>query len=551
MSWINALRLKTDFKYFCQFVWEDPITGSKLKITKQHLDLVKTLMKWTKALVVAYRWFGKSTISTFLYPLWRATQHRQSVLIFSATEELAVDKLRLIKTALETNPNLQRWNGKWYTTWNDKEIWLVDREKKFIDATWKEQYPIVARIKAMWFNSSFRWVHPDIIIADDIVTEENTFLSDKVTPDEDKIRAVKKVFKGKVVPLRNPGGSVILVGTPLYWDKNNIQWSDLLFEWYNKKDVNKFYLPALTEDWNPSCPELHSYEFLMEQKEMQDEMTWLREYMLQPITTSSWYLSEEMLAWCKDMNYTYQNSYQPSKDEVVLVWTDYAIIDDKKEAERKKTAYFALVAVAYNKKTQERKIINIFYDRWLWFTEQLELTVAWLRKYNAAWVCLETHWWMRYFMWELRKIIPSHIRIINASNKKSKFDFFQWLPSLQYLFEKRLIKLAAMTLEDNKKSDFLIYEMLLLDNAKHVDVIDALLRVDLAIRKYYWSVVYRKLNYDKYLSKTKDSKEEDIWNEIVWKKVEKDKPLRKEDQKKETVDLLMHDYNIDIIGHYV
>lgn len=520
MSLLEA-RLHSDFKYFCKWSWPDIRTNNDIIITPQHLELVKLLMHSRKALVVAYRWFGKSTIATFKYPLWRATQHGKSVVILSYSEDLAIDKLSDIKLALETIPNLQRYCGKWYATWTDRKLTIIDREKWIKWPDWKMVYPIISVIQALWFNSAVRWVHADIIIADDVVIEENTLQWDKLTPDPTKISATKALFKWKVVPIKNPWWSVVLVWTPIYWDENDVKGSDLLYEWYKNKKTNKFFLPAVDEFWEPNCPWLHDKEFLEEQKDMLDETTWQREYMLQPKIKSARFLSDEDINRARDYSRTYIDIYTKHPDEVVFIWTDYAVIDNKAEAEKKNSAYFALIAVAYNRKTQIRKVLNIHYERWVKFSQQLELTKIWAYNFQADAVCMESHWWMRYFMSEIKKLLHPSCKVIDATNKWSKLDTFTWLPSLTYLFEKDLINLACGDRESKDKTDWLRYEILFMRTSSHLDVVDALLRVDIAIRQSYRHATFKELNYDKIMHDKKQDDDFDNAFKKSWLEVDK------------------------------
>gem|GEM_PF-4825755 len=41
---------------------------------------------------------------------------------------MAIDKLRQIKAAFESDPNLHNYCAKGILTWTDKEIWLTDKQ---------------------------------------------------------------------------------------------------------------------------------------------------------------------------------------------------------------------------------------------------------------------------------------------------------------------------------------------------------------------------------------------------------------------------------------
>ena len=485
---IEQLRLSTDFKYFSKWSWLDPIYQTELILTKEHIQLITLLMKWLDTIVVAYRWFGKSTVVTYKYAMWRAMMHSKTIIIFSATEDLAIDKLKKLKSWFETIDNLNNYCGRGIHTWKDNEIWLTDKSKKRITSDGKEIYPIISVIKAVGFDSKMRWLHADIIVADDIVVEENT-LSNDGSPDPDKIEAVKRNFNQKVVPLRNPWWAIINVGTPQYWDQQKPGESDLLFDWmYNKKHIQKFLLPALNEYDEPTCPELHDKQFLALQRDTVWDEDWDKEYMLNPKTKSKINIDDEVLSRCLKETESYVDEYIPKADEIVILGTDFSVIDNKLEAEKKRSAYFALVPLLYNIKTGKRKPLNLYYERWIWFTDQLNKVVHYLQLYWCRVLALEISGWMRYFQSELAKLIPAHVGIVDTTNYAGKFDTFKWLPSMEYLFTKAIIDLPNRTEEDKEKNKFFLHEVKYMQTANHVDVLDAMLRADTVIRDQYVTI---------------------------------------------------------------
>ena len=487
---IEELRLATDFKYYCKWSGVDPIHWKDYILTPQHIKLIEWLMSGWDMVSVAYRWFGKSSLITNKYASWRATQHQKTISIFSATEDLACDKLRILKSSFETLDNLNRYCWRWLYTWTDKEIWLTDRSRSIRWSDSKEIYPVVSVIKAIWFDSKSRWTHSDIVIADDIVVEENTLNGDW-SVDQDKIETTKRLFNQKVIPIRNPWGSIVLTGTPQAWSKDKPNESDLLFDWmFNKKHTKKFFLPAYNEYEEPNCPELHSKEFLELQRSSIDLMSWSKEYMLNPILENKTNINDDILNICLRDSLTYCFDYTPKPDELIILGTDFSIIDNKAEAEKKKSAYFALVPLAYSFTTQKRTPLNLFYTRWITFNDQINTVLKYIQLYWVKVVAIEMHWGMRYFQSELQRLLPSYVNIVDTSNHSSKFDTFKWLPSLEYLFTNRLIDLPNQSTEDKDKNKFLFHELKYMQTASHVDLLDALLRADTVVRDNYWTYGY-------------------------------------------------------------
>ena len=104
-----------------------------------HLELFEELkyMLENKGLIEAFglpREHGKSTINSFLFPLYSTLYNKsQFTLIISATEQIALPFLDMIKDELETNELLMEDFGiQKGNRWNNNEIWI--RGKGGIDA---------------------------------------------------------------------------------------------------------------------------------------------------------------------------------------------------------------------------------------------------------------------------------------------------------------------------------------------------------------------------------------------------------------------------------
>ena len=85
--------------------------------------------------------------------------------------------------------------------------------------------------------------------------------------------------------------------------------------------------------------------------------------MLNPIGSTQASLDDAIIDRCKDSRHTYTIDYIPRPDEVMILGTDYVYEHDKMNAEKKRLAYFTLVVVAYNTRTNKRKVIDISYER--------------------------------------------------------------------------------------------------------------------------------------------------------------------------------------------
>ena len=210
-------------------------------------------------------------------------------------------------------------------------------------------------------------------------------------PDPVKIAQTKKLFYEKVVPMKNPGGAIILIGTPQAYDPDDASLTDLLCEWVYMKKKTAYILPALNENDEPNCPELHSKEFLMEQKTTLSSEAWMKEYMLTPSSQEKSAVDDEVIAKCLNEQERYYPDYIPKPHELMILGTDYSIIDNKFEAEKKRSDYFSLVPICYEMLTNKRKIKNVFYERGLTFSDQLSKTKDFISRYGITVVAMELH----------------------------------------------------------------------------------------------------------------------------------------------------------------
>jgi|GEM_PF-4087611 hypothetical protein len=191
--------------------------------------------------------------------------------------------------------------------------------------------------------------------------------------------------------MRNPGGAIILIGTPQAYDPDDASLTDLLCERVYKKKKTSYILPALNENDEPNCPELHNKEFLTEQKTTLSSEAWMKEYMLTPSSQEKSAVDDEVIAKCLNEQERYYPDYIPKPHELMILGTDYSIIDNKFEAEKKKSDYFALVPICYEMLTNKRKIKNVFYERGLTFSDQLSKTKDFISRYGITVVAMELH----------------------------------------------------------------------------------------------------------------------------------------------------------------
>ena len=147
---------------------------------------------------------GKSTINSFLFPLYSTLYNKsQFTLIISATEQIALPFLDMIKDELENNQLLIEDFGIFKgNRWNNNEIWI--RGRVGLDAC----------IMIRGIDGSLRGIHfkqhrPQLVLLDDL-------LKDDTAKSESKREQVKNTFTDVVIPIGTRDTNILVVGTVLH-----------------------------------------------------------------------------------------------------------------------------------------------------------------------------------------------------------------------------------------------------------------------------------------------------------------------------------------------
>jgi len=131
----------------------------------------------------------------FAYPIWKAAYLPGGRgYIFSATQDQAVRILEDIKEEIESNPKLAFLNPKNKArNWSKTQITLANGHK----------------IYARGYGTKIRGAHPDWIVVDDGLNDEDAYSELVRTKHID-------YFYTAITNMVNPGGQVIVVGTPFH-----------------------------------------------------------------------------------------------------------------------------------------------------------------------------------------------------------------------------------------------------------------------------------------------------------------------------------------------
>lgn len=495
MDQLYEQRLKHDFWFYCQeklyVPSETDFNGDPIPmiITDKHIEAIHTTIDNKFVEIIGYRWWGKSQLFSYAYALWRADMWNESSAILSSNETLAMQKLDWIRTEVEFgNPKLNNLSAASLSsmTWNRWEIWLIDKRFPIAiigrNGEPTQTFRIKAKIYALGIFGSFRGIHVHNIIADDIIVEENS-------NTHEMREQVKRKFLGAAwgMKLRGDKTRVILVGTPQHPD-------DLLMT-IRREDNNygKFFLPVLNEQGLPSCPEMHTLEWIVEQREFVGEKIFKQEYMLEaPDINAINFFGDDILETAKNRKTVMLFNYQKLENEIVLIGTDFSIIEDKRHAEEYDNDYFALIAVAHNTITGKRRCLNIYRERGIKKTSQLNMVKLWAMIYEADFIGVEKH---AFLSWALSDLKNSSMlaKLYDTGDTKGKYNMDTGIPSLQYTFEQEKYEFPYGDDYSKELVNALFTELKALNKANHDDLADALLRIELIVRAHEGGLV----SYDK------------------------------------------------------
>lgn len=473
---VHDVRLKFDFEYYvkCRILIPNRPDPERYIITKKHKEAIGNIQDHDFSVLEAYRWFGKSELVSYCWVLWRADMWNESAVILSANEDLAMQKLDLIRTAIEfENQELAHLSGKGVAgiIWNRWEIWLVDRANPIINDLWEQVYRIKSKIYAKGIFANYRGLHVHNIVGDDIVVEDNS-------QTYEMRESTKRRFLAAAMGMRlnwKHKSHVVVVGTPQHPD-------DLLAELCDKNNTawSKCIVPVFNDLGEPNCIELHDHVWIDQQRKIQGEAIFKQEYLLTPISLESETFAQDLIDMAKDYASIMCLEYEKKKDEVVILGTDFAIEDDPRKAQKNDTDFFSIVALCYNTQTWERRILNAFRERGIKKQIQLNYLIIWDVKYNANYIGTETHGFLKWVGQDL----PDRVRnkLIDTGTHKSKYDLFEGIPSMVYEWEKGLYSIPYGDDYSRAIANILFGELRDLASSEHDDMADALLRAEKVIK---------------------------------------------------------------------
>ena len=224
-----------------------------------HREIYDLVQNKPRLALAAPRGFAKSVICSIFYPLWCALfDKRKDICIISASETLAIEWLRKIRREIESNSLILRWFGDLRSSkWTENLLILKNK----------------ATIRARGAGGQIRGFRPDLVILDDIETDES------VASTEQRNKLRDWVFKACLNTLL-PHGQFIWIGTIISPLALLQEMLDSDNNWEKRK--YRAYIDAIQEPGKELWKSLWSHKKLQQRKREIGSTAFASEYLNDP-----------------------------------------------------------------------------------------------------------------------------------------------------------------------------------------------------------------------------------------------------------------------------
>lgn len=247
-----------------------------------HKEIYSLLPKHKRLVIAAPRGFAKSHIVSVFYPIWCALMGtKKDITIISASEGLAVEWVRKIKREFEENRLLFTGWGELKTDkWSETHIIISNKFTK-----------TETHIRARGAEAQIRGFRPDLIILDDIETQESV-------TSEDRRKKLRDWFFRACINTLLPQGQIVVIGTvisPLGLLSHLLEADN---DWVKKK--YQAYKGEQKEG-NELWPALWPHKKLQERKKEIGSWAFSQEFMNDPISDETAPIKPEQIRYWRDL----------------------------------------------------------------------------------------------------------------------------------------------------------------------------------------------------------------------------------------------------------
>lgn len=400
-------------------------------VSEHHEEWAALISENEFVCIEASRDHGKTFFCDFAYPIWMAWRHPgRSGFIFSATQVQARRILRDIREEIEANPRLQHLMPDRPERWNDDEIRLANGHT----------------IYARGYGTKVRGAHPVWIVCDDVLNDETAY-------SEVQRRKQNEYFFSAIVPMRVPGGQILVIGTPFHA-------SDLYAELNRMAAFTCAKYPAIldagTENERALWPERYNLAALEKiRDEVVGSIRFTREYLVQPISDDLSLFPSTLFRGKPVEQYTLTlgmpRDFWGKLDVAVYQGVDFAI-------GTRPDADFTVIFTMGLDARGNRWILDIERFHGISYVEQKSAIIASARRWKPDLIFLESNQMQAIFGQELRQDTDLPVKEFFTTGT-AKHSLERGLPALRTLLENGKFRIPRGDEVSVQKTDAWIAEL--------------------------------------------------------------------------------------------
>ena len=419
----SALLFKS-FLYFLAALVD--VAGRPLILAPHILDWAQLIEREPRLVLLAPRSHGKTTI-VLAYLLWCFWRHGRDeagrplaapagtfqAVLFSATEPQALVDMVLVRDLLVANVVLFG------------DVAAVSGAARRRGARWSQaavRLPSGAELLIRPFRASARGLHPDLLLLDDVLCDENSLASHQ------RERTLK-YFMGTLLPM-SPR-RIVVIGTAIHradllhqlgaglGSGPDTDHTPLGFRWVRYRALDEVTGEAL---W----PEVHGAAELYAIRDT-DPLVFSREYQNEPRDDAASMFPYELTERALDAGAAYAlgTGHPAEPDECVLLGADFAL------SEAVGADYTVVIVVAYHLQTQRRRVLDIRREKGLDFASQVALIRDLVVRHRVALGVVEQNTFQRFIVDELERWPETHGRIFGNTTGRGRADPRDGIPRVK------------------------------------------------------------------------------------------------------------------------
>ena len=274
------------------------------------------------------------------------------------------------------------------------------------------------------YGSFIRGLHVGYVGVDDFLDKSSLY-------SKDQREKFKEVFYAEIKNIVEPGGNLIVSGTPFH-EKD--LYNDL-------KDDNMFHVfeyPGIFPDGTLLAPDRFSFRYLMDMRKSLGSLVFAREILVTPVSDGSslfpWEFLNKSLIGMEKIGFVNNIESYPIKMKKVVIACDFAISGSI-------GADYSAFGVIGLDTNDQYHLINYWRERGASHNTQVNQIISMDHAFRPNRIICENNGFQRIIIDLLRQRGLKNVEEFTTSSNKK--DDYSGLPSISALFERGEIKMPA------------------------------------------------------------------------------------------------------------